>query len=66
MNRIVQPELLDQLAADDPRAVRSRADLRRINAWMGNARFAARALTEIFPRSPPQQIVEIGAGDGDD
>jgi hypothetical protein len=64
MKRVVRPELLDELAADDPRAVRSRRDLRRINAWMGNAGIAARALTDAFPRLPPQQIVEIGAGDG--
>ena len=36
MNRIVQPELLDELPPDDPRAMRSRRDLRRINAWMRN------------------------------
>ena len=36
MKRIVQPELLDALPPDDPRAVRSRRDLRRVNAWMRN------------------------------
>jgi hypothetical protein len=64
MKRLVQPELLDALAADDPRAVRSRRDLRRLNTCMGNATIAARALRNIFPASPPRQIVEIGAGDG--
>jgi len=64
MKRIVQPELLDRLAADDPRAIRSRRDLRRLNAWMGNATIAARALREMLPASAPREIVEIGAGDG--
>jgi hypothetical protein len=44
MNRIVQPELLDQLPPDDPRARWSRRDLRRINAWMRNHAIMARAL----------------------
>jgi hypothetical protein len=36
--RRLEGEWLDELPADDPRARRSRADLRRINAIMGNAR----------------------------
>ena len=36
MKRIVQPELLDSLPPGDPRAMRSRRDLRRVNAWMRN------------------------------
>jgi len=64
MKRVVQPELLDALAADDPRAIHSRRDLRRLNACMGNAAIAARALRSIFPDSLPRQIIEIGAGDG--
>jgi SAM-dependent methyltransferase len=64
MERVVQPELLDELPADDPRAVRSRRDLRRVNAWMGNAATLARALQEAFPTRAPRRLVEIGAGDG--
>ena len=44
MNRIVQPELLDRLPPDDPRAIWSRHDLRRINAWMRNHAIMARVL----------------------
>jgi SAM-dependent methyltransferase len=64
MKRVIQPELLDELPAADPRAIRSRGDLRRINAWMGNAAITARVLQEAFPRQAPRRIVEIGAGDG--
>jgi hypothetical protein len=44
MNRVVHPELLDQLPPDDPRAMWSRHDLRRINAWMRNHAIMARVL----------------------
>lgn len=63
MNRVVEPEILDELMPDDPRAIRARRDLRRINYWMGNARLIARTLKDLFP-NPPQRIVELGAGDG--
>ena len=64
MNRIVQPELLDELPPDDPRAVRSRRDLRRINAWMRNHAIMARALQTGWNGHAPKQITELGAGDG--
>ncbi|MEI8340403.1 MAG: hypothetical protein WCH43_02575, partial [Verrucomicrobiota bacterium] len=62
MNRTLQPELLDELPPTDPGACRSRADLRRVNAWMGNAAILTRNLLET--KSPPRRLVEIGAGDG--
>ena len=49
--RRLEREWLDELPADDPRARRSRADLRRINAIMGNARIVASALKSLFPSS---------------
>ena len=49
MERSLQAELLDELPADDPRAVGSRRDLRRINALMGNARLMARAVRGAAP-----------------
>ena len=68
MLRRVEPEWLDELPADDPRAVRSRADLRRINALMGNARIVAGEIRagEIRALHPGgvRTIAEIGAGDG--
>lgn len=60
-SRSVQPEILDQLAEDDPRAVRSRADLRRINRIMGTRSIMLRALRDSVV---PRRIVELGAGDG--
>ncbi len=63
MSRIVEPEILDSLPPDDPRAVRSRRDLHRVNLFMGNHRIMARALKECCP-VPPKKIAEIGAGDG--
>jgi hypothetical protein len=65
MKRLVQSELLDELPANDPRAIRSRKDLRRINAWMGNARTMSRALKKYFRQTAPNRITEIGAGDGE-
>ena len=63
MNRIIKPELLDELPPEDPRAIRSRRDLRRVNAWMGNHAIMATALAQHFPRAP-KRITELGAGDG--
>ena len=62
--RSVQPETLDALAADDPRAVRSRGDLRRIHAVMGTTGLLARALRSATPPCRPLRLLELGAGDG--
>jgi len=64
MKRIVQPELLDALPPDDPRAIWSRRDLRRINAWMRNHAIMAKALQSAVNGRPPKQITDLGAGDG--
>lgn len=60
--RSIEPELLDELPPDDPRALRSRRDLRRLNFIMGNAGILRRQLLKNRPR--PATIVELGAGDG--
>lgn len=60
IKRVVEPEQLDHLAPDDPQACRSRRDLRRINAAMGNFRWVERTLRRLDVAS----VVEIGAGDG--
>ena len=62
--RIVIPELLDHLPADDPEAVRSRRDLRGVNFLMGNERWIQRAIRR-FPDAVKRGIVEIGAGEGE-
>ena len=64
MQRIVQPELLDTLPPADPRAARSRRDLRRVNAWMRNHAIMTRALEKNWNGPAPKQIIELGAGDG--
>ena len=63
MKRIVQPEILDSLPPDDPQALRSRRDLRRVNSWMGNAGIMAAAMNGNCSGAP-KQITELGAGDG--
>ena len=62
--RSVEPETLDALAADDPRAVRSRGDLRRIHVAMGTTGLLARALRGAMPPRRPLRLLELGAGDG--
>ena len=65
MNREVLPELLDQLPADHSDALAARADLRRINALMGNASIAAKALRrETEAPGRIGRLVELGSGDG--
>lgn len=64
MARVVEPEWLDHLPADDPRAVRSRGDLRRINRLMSATRLLGEALDPLVAGRPDTRIVELGAGDG--
>ncbi len=64
MNRIVQPELLDWLPPDDPRAIHSRRDLRCVNSWMRNHELMAAALLGNFQGHSLHRITELGAGDG--
>jgi hypothetical protein len=61
MQRAIEPELLDELPPEDPRAVRSRKDLRLLNALMGNVSHIAAPLAR---RPAPRQVMDIGAGDG--
>lgn len=59
--RALVPEILDGLAPDDPRAIRSRRDLARINAVMRQPAIMAKALSR-FP--PPSRLADLGGGDG--
>jgi len=61
--RRVEPEWLDELPADDPRAVRSRQDLRRVNSWMAQTAIMRRLLMRHVEQ-PPRSLMELGAGDG--
>jgi len=57
-SRSLEPEWLDELPPEDPRAIRSRNDLRRVNAIMGNARLIARELGQAT------RVADLGGGDG--
>jgi hypothetical protein len=59
--RVLEPEWLDELPHADPRAMRSRRDLVRVNALMGNVGVVASELARL---APIHSIAEIGAGDG--
>jgi hypothetical protein len=61
--RRLEPEWLDHLPAEDPRAMRSRRDLTRVNRFMGNAGRMAAALVKHAPAAP-RTIVDLGSGDG--
>jgi hypothetical protein len=58
--RKLTQELLDLLPPDDPRAVRSRRDLARINGVMFQHAIMARALSRL---PPPRSIADLGGGD---
>ncbi|MCC6982138.1 MAG: methyltransferase domain-containing protein [Bauldia sp.] len=62
--RRVEPEILDALAPDDPRAIRSRNELRRINRIMAQAGVMARALARAAPPGGVRSILDLGSGDG--
>src|SRR5712692_7747172 len=64
MDRIVEPEWLDGLPVDDPRALRSRQDLRRVNVLMGHARILSRLLRRAGAERRLDCLVDLGAGDG--
>jgi hypothetical protein len=64
MERIVEPEWLDRLAPADPRAQRSRRDIQRLNRLIGHDRLVAKALKRAFGNHPPNEIVDLGAGNG--
>jgi hypothetical protein len=59
--RLLTPELLDLLPADDPRALRSRRDLARVNAMMMQHRIMAKALAGL---PCPRLLADLGGGDG--
>jgi hypothetical protein len=59
--RSIHAETLDYLNEDDPHAIRSRADLRRIHFIMGTRHILLKALRRMQLR--PRRIVELGAGD---
>jgi hypothetical protein len=59
--RALTPEILDFLAPNDPRAIRSRRDLALINAVMRQGAIMAKALAAM---PPPRVVADLGGGDG--
>lgn len=60
MERVIEPEWLDELPASEPSAIGARGDLRRINGFMNNAGIIARALQRV---SKPRRVLDLGCGD---
>ncbi|UVK47718.1 methyltransferase domain-containing protein [Mesorhizobium sp. AR07] len=61
--RRIEPELLDSLPPDDPRAIGSRRDLVWINALMFQSTIMS-GLLKANIRKSSTRILEIGSGDG--
>ena len=65
--RQVAREILDDLAEDDPDAIRSRRDLSRVNRALGTRGLLLQALRDMTASrrtSVPLRVLELGAGDG--
>jgi SAM-dependent methyltransferase len=61
MERVIEPEWLDIMPADQTQAIESRRDLRRLNWLMNHSGIVIRALRHL-PR--PNRVLDLGAGDG--
>ena len=62
--RVVLPERLDILSADDPKAQRARRDLQRVHRAMRSLSIIRQALDWLALDTAPRRILELGAGDG--
>ncbi len=62
--RCVRPELLDELAPEDPKALQSRCDLRRVHRAMRTVSALKHALSRLRLAAQPKSVLELGAGDG--
>lgn len=62
--RIIEPEALDQLPASDPRAIRHRRDLKRINGLILQSGIMAEALAKHWTHGLPRDLLDLGSGDG--
>lgn len=60
--RDIQPELLDLLPQNDPRAIRARGEMCIVNGVMGNHRWIERMVRRHGQKG--WNITELGAGDG--
>ena len=57
--RVVEPELLDQLSPDDPRAIKCRRDLKRANTLMMHPFIMARTLRRHWSGDSPRVLVDL-------
>src|SRR3990167_5056975 len=67
LSRLSFPEPLDDLPEDEPRAMRTRRDFRRIHGAMGTRSILLHALQDMSALrriGAPLRILELGAGDG--
>ena len=68
MERVVAHEVLDGLAADDPAAMQSRADLRRVHRVIGTRGLLTSRIGALLANAntsqQPLRVLELGAGDG--
>jgi SAM-dependent methyltransferase len=62
--RATEPELLDQGVSDDE-AVRSLADLRWVNRWLGGRRALLRAVRPVLRGLPRPRLLDVGCGSAD-
>jgi hypothetical protein len=71
--RMVNPEMLDHLAANDPAAQHARRDLQRIHRVMGSSAIVAEGWKALWPElhqqprnvaAEPMRVLELGCGDG--
>ncbi len=63
--RRLTQEILDTLSQDDPRALRSRRDLRMINVVLGGGRWLLKQIdAQLSADSNIRRVIECGAGDG--
>ncbi len=62
--RVVVPELLDQLPATDRRAIRSRSDIARLNRLMGHGRMLARSWDGAECWGRIGRLIDLGVGTG--
>ena len=62
LSRKVEPELLDQVPADDPVALKIHRDILRYNRLMGNFRWVGREVRRSLRQG--DRVLEIAAGQG--
>ena len=62
--RAKEPEALD-LGVPEDEALRSLADLRFVNRWLGNRGRFVRAVLPFLQASPRPRLLDVGSGSGD-